>query len=96
MLVLPLTRGGAAGFEGDPLIIGGFAIGRSSGWLGVEPPWAWYRYMQLREALDAIIVGMDSISCTAEVKRRGELRLVGDAGLPNDAAADAVAVTLPV
>lgn len=27
---------------------------------GDEPPWAWYQYMKLREALDAIIAGMDA------------------------------------
>jgi hypothetical protein len=27
-----------------------------------EPPWTWYQYMKLREALDAIIGGME---CTA-------------------------------
>jgi hypothetical protein len=25
---------------------------------GEEPPWSWYRYMQLREALEAILAGM--------------------------------------
>jgi hypothetical protein len=25
---------------------------------GSEPPWAWYQYMKLREALDAILDGM--------------------------------------
>lgn len=27
---------------------------------GEDPPWAWYRYMQLKEATEAIIRGMDS------------------------------------
>jgi hypothetical protein len=25
---------------------------------GGEPPWSWYRYMQLREALEALLEGM--------------------------------------
>lgn len=25
---------------------------------GAEPPWAWYQYMKLREALDALLAGM--------------------------------------
>jgi hypothetical protein len=32
---------------------------------GDEPPWAWYQYMKLREALDAIIAGMD---CSAPLE----------------------------
>lgn len=27
---------------------------------GAEPPWSWYQYMKLREALDAILAGMAS------------------------------------
>ena len=26
---------------------------------GNEPPWSWYQHMKLREALDAILSGMD-------------------------------------
>jgi hypothetical protein len=26
---------------------------------GNEPPWSWYQHMKLREALDAILAGMD-------------------------------------
>ena len=29
---------------------------------GEEPPWAWYQYMKLREALDAIIAGMGVVA----------------------------------
>lgn len=29
---------------------------------GAEPPWAWYRYMQLRESLDAILAGMATVT----------------------------------
>ena len=28
---------------------------------GEEPPWAWYQYMKLREALEAILAGMDAV-----------------------------------
>jgi hypothetical protein len=27
---------------------------------GAEPPWAWYQLMKLREALDAVVAGMDT------------------------------------
>jgi hypothetical protein len=27
--------------------------------MGNEPPWSWYQHMKLREALDAILAGMD-------------------------------------
>lgn len=26
---------------------------------GAEPPWTWYQYMKLREALDALLGGME-------------------------------------
>ena len=29
---------------------------------GQEPPWAWFQYMKLRETLDAILAGMDSVT----------------------------------
>jgi hypothetical protein len=29
---------------------------------GEEPPWAWYQYMKLREALEAILAGMDAVT----------------------------------
>ncbi len=28
---------------------------------GQEPPWAWFQYMKLRETLDAILAGVDSV-----------------------------------
>ena len=28
--------------------------------MGAEPPWRWHQYMKLREAADAILLGMDS------------------------------------
>lgn len=34
---------------------------------GSEPPWAWYQYMKLRETLDAILGGMDSVSPTGNL-----------------------------
>lgn len=52
---------------------------------GAEPPWAWYQYMKLREALDAIIAGTDAkVSVTLPVdspvedrhRGAGHLRLV--------------------
>ena len=49
---------------------------------GEEPPWAWYQFMKLREALDAILTGMDAVkpqteSSPQEVQRPGKhLRLV--------------------
>jgi hypothetical protein len=48
---------------------------------GNEPPWAWYQYMKLRETLDAILAGMDSVSPTANLQQSGShqgavLRLV--------------------
>ena len=29
---------------------------------GQEPPWAWFQYMKLREVLDGILAGMDSVT----------------------------------
>ncbi len=48
---------------------------------GEEPPWAWYQYMKLREALDGVIAGMDAVSPTASLQQSGphqgrHLRLV--------------------
>jgi hypothetical protein len=50
---------------------------------GDEPPWSWYQHMKLREALDAILAGMDAITprtenSPQEVPRPGtQFRLVG-------------------
>jgi hypothetical protein len=50
---------------------------------GEEPPWAWYQYMKLRETLEAILGGMDSVTLRTEsspqsAPRSGtRLRLVG-------------------
>lgn len=57
---------------------------------GEEPPWAWYQYMKLRETLDAILAGIDSISSTANLQQSEQplgmhLRLV-DATYPQDTA----------
>ena len=73
---------------------------------GGDPPWAWYQYMKLREALDAIINGMN---CTEVVtvpeelpqagQRRGSghLRLVNSDPQDNDQQRlDAVEVQLPM
>ena len=50
---------------------------------GDEPPWTWYQYMKLREALDGVISGLEATSPTANLQplapRQGtHLRLVGD------------------
>ncbi len=29
---------------------------------GQEPPWAWFQYMKLRETLDGILAGLDSVT----------------------------------
>jgi hypothetical protein len=58
---------------------------------GEEPPWAWYQYMKLREALDAILTGMDAAmpqteGSPREVQRPGtRLRLVEATGSPDTA-----------
>jgi hypothetical protein len=49
---------------------------------GEEPPWAWYQYMKLRETMDAILAGMDTVTpqtenSPREAPRQGtRLRLV--------------------
>lgn len=40
---------------------------------GDEPPWAWYQYMKLREALDAIIGGMEAVTPPTESSRESDL-----------------------
>jgi hypothetical protein len=51
---------------------------------GQEPPWAWFQYMKLREVVDDILAGMDSV--TTEHSRQSEapqgtpLRLVASGG----------------
>lgn len=53
---------------------------------GEEPPWAWYQYMKLTEALDEILQGMAAVtplredSPRAEPPRDGHLRLVAQNG----------------
>lgn len=46
-----------------------------------EPPWAWFQYMKLRETLDAILAGMDSVTTEKSqqsAQRPGKhLQLVG-------------------
>ena len=48
---------------------------------GREPPWAWYQYMKLMEAADAILAGMGAIttenSQQSDQPRERHLRLVG-------------------
>jgi hypothetical protein len=64
--------------------------------MGAETPWAWYQYKKLREAADAILLGMDSTrSVTVPVDPReaeqrrgiGHLRLVDNCP-PNSAQPD--------
>jgi hypothetical protein len=50
---------------------------------GNEPPWSWYQHMKLREALDAILAGMDATQPTGDLqlsvqRRGGGLQLVGE------------------
>jgi hypothetical protein len=57
---------------------------------GSEPPWAWFRYMQLVETVDAILAGM-AATVTMESSPQsgphpgGHLRLV-DSTCPQDTA----------
>ncbi len=58
---------------------------------GEEPPWAFYQYMKLAEALDEILRGMAAAtplregSPQAERPRDARLRLVADNGPPESA-----------
>ena len=57
---------------------------------GEEPPWSWYQHMKLREALDAILAGMEVTRPMEDLQgsaphRGGGLRLVGATG-PQDTA----------
>jgi len=57
---------------------------------GSEPPWSWYQHMKLREALDAILMGMDATQPMADSlgsasRRGGGLRLVGGVDSPSSA-----------
>ena len=69
---------------------------------GNEPPWSWYQLMKLREAIDAIVAGMDATQPTADLPGSAphsgrRLRLVG-ATDPQDSAQrhqDTVPVRLP-
>ncbi len=66
---------------------------------GNEPPWSWYQHMKLREALDAILAGMDTTQPTADsrgsVRRSGNgLRLVGEADRQESAQLQSVLVRI--
>lgn len=57
---------------------------------GSQPPWAWYQYMKLMEAIDAIRSGMGAISQKANLLQSAEhqerpLRLVDSRCSPSDA-----------
>ena len=56
---------------------------------GQEPPWAWFQYMKLRETLDSILAGMDSVTTEnsqQSVPHQGtHLRLVAETD-PQDSA----------
>jgi hypothetical protein len=41
---------------------------------GEEPPWGWYQLMKLREALDAILSGMEAVTPQTESSPREALR----------------------
>ncbi len=49
---------------------------------GQEPPWAWFQYMKLREAIDGILAGMDSVTTESLQQsvphQETHLRLVAD------------------
>jgi len=49
---------------------------------GQGPPWAWFQYMKLRETLDSILAGMDSVTTESSQQsvphQETHLRLVGD------------------
>ncbi len=49
---------------------------------GQEPPWAWFQYMKLREAVDGILAGMDAVNTESSQQsvphQETHLRLVGD------------------
>jgi|SRR5579859_1871556 len=49
---------------------------------GQEPPWAWYRYMQLVEACDAIVAGNPPISAETMSRIAPESRVVELVRLP--------------
>jgi hypothetical protein len=42
---------------------------------GTEPPWAWYQYMKLREALEAIMSGMEATMLQMESSPQSEVPL---------------------
>ncbi len=44
---------------------------------GAEPPWSWYQHMKLREALDAILAGMDATQPTGDLRGSAARRGVG-------------------
>ena len=54
---------------------------------GQEPPWAWFQYMKLRETLDGILAGMDSVTTESSQqsapRQETHLRLV-DSTRPQD------------
>lgn len=76
----------------DDLVMGRGELKRVREWAlaklsaGNEPPWTWYQLMKLREAIDALLVGMDATQPTGDLRgsaqRSGSgLQLVGEAGL---------------
>ncbi len=55
---------------------------------GSEPPWAWYQYMKLVEAVTTILEGMDATkehSPQSEPRPGTPLRLVGETAQPDSA-----------
>lgn len=54
---------------------------------GAEPPWAWYQYMKLIEASEAILAGMGVTTESSPQSERpvgARLQLVGPNGLPDN------------
>ena len=57
---------------------------------GSDPPWAWYQYMKLIEAANAILKGMDATATMASSQQSAKLpgthlRLVGAIGSQDNA-----------
>ena len=68
---------------------------------GAEPPWAWYQYMKLIEAADAILTGMDCVTPKenlqqSEPRPGTHLRLVGATYLPDNAPLRPETETIPL
>lgn len=69
---------------------------------GSEPPWAWYQYMKLIEAVNAILAGIASTTTGSSPQleeRRGKLLQLGEPRRLQDAAQqhpDTAEISLPM